>query len=126
MLYGTGESVYDRNNDDHRLRNSHPTNPVLNEDIMNQEFERESQVKDSPNYISNEKNTVEASDLGVDNTQETTSKKSLRSKQSTVNKNRDSRIRRRRGSIARHSMSHNNGTVSLAMQILNMSEEEKR
>lgn len=57
---------------------------------------------------------------------QSTDKKSFRSKLSTVSKGNRSRVTNRRaGSMAANTNVEQTGTISLAMQILNMDEEEK-
>ena len=58
---------------------------------------------------------------------QSTDKKSFRSKISTVSKGYRSRVvSRRAGSMAANTNTEKNGTISLAMQILNMDEEDKQ
>lgn len=51
--------------------------------------------------------------------------KASRSKQNTVSKGKRSRVGHRRGSTHNFEGTHKTGTISIAMQILNMDEEEK-
>ena len=52
-------------------------------------------------------------------------KKSIHSKQSSVSKIQKSRISHRRGSSTNYEANNKTGAVSIAMQILNMDEDEK-
>ena len=104
-----------------RLDNEQPPKMGLNEDItaeMGQDGQQYESQGGNIQYVTNE-NTEEQSENGLQ-------EKPAKSRQSTMSKNRVIRGQRRHGSMSQLVTTRKAGTVNLAMQILNMDEEEKR
>jgi hypothetical protein len=101
-----------------RTNNEQPPKMGLNEDLDSNAPGYDDQGQSQIKYVTNEENTAEPSENGL-------SHKSGRSKIGSVNKSKISRAQRRQGSMSQIGNTQKSGTVNLAMQILNMDEEEK-